>query len=1111
MEADNKSNGNLFGSLIQHIKDPFLVLDVDGNILSFNKEASELLSLENNKGDIFSYLDDASAEELKLLFAKKLPLQKLISINSRFILMSGDEFDVKLIVNSYKEREENFIFCRIKKKENQIIIGGRTEILVKNEDLKEIIHNPGILTVIEEIKSLYPFTFIGKEKIQKAINNFDELFWVQDIDGNYQVLNDKLANSLGISVSQVEGKSVASFLPAHLIDFHNSLVSYLKKSLNYVIVEGIPLKNYRSGDKYQTIEIPLSDVDNNVIAIIGVTQSSSAVNKGISISDIFASPADLLQFFPKPVAIIDKDGIFKQTTEEFRKLFETEFHDLRRLSYNRILPNEIVGIIDEFILSSSDKKKYRLNNQSKFKRKYSGEISLQLSKVYNEKYELEGVAILIESVEESIDLGKLITRRGKMFDILIENNPEPIFIYDTENLRFLEVNAAALQLYGYSRDEFLQMDLTDLYTTEDIQSLLDTSKSEINERKFSGPYRHKKKDGSSVFVELSKIIFKYKERDAHFNIIRDVTEKLKLEKKEKSFDSVFNKTDNLVFLTDPNGFITFVNDAACAVLGHSKEDFTDSSFASYLKDEDRGTVNTSVFKSNVREEISLTVSMKSLNGEFIEAELFAVPVLNFKNEIESFTIIVKKKEEPVVETKEIIKEVVIEKPIEKTSQASGKIDSSFLSGLFHEILTPINVILGFVQELTESIDNLTPEQKESADIINQNRERLLETMNSVVEYTNIEKGNVQFNISDIAITEIIEYLHSNIAEFTGSKKTEFGYGKISSSLKFKSDKAKFQHFINLLVKIAASVSKEKKIYFSSYPEGNDKFIISVRDNYANTTKYLLDFYKIVFITGEIDTAKNHGISRLNLRLVKALLKILNGKFEILGDGEKTNCRFVFPVDFYLAAEEKQKASAKREDEIEKAIKELSDESDYGELEVTKEFEAAEEEEIAGFEKVPVTEKETEYEAKTISGEIKKENEYSSSSQTSGKLDLSQLRCLYIEDQVDSQILFKVQMKELKEIKFAVSFEEALPILDSDHFDFIVMDINLQGEYNGLDALKIIQKMQGYENIPIIAVTAYVLPGDKEKFIAAGFDDFISKPIFREKMVNVLERIFSMKI
>ena len=132
-------------------------------------------------------------------------------------------------------------------------------------------------------------------------------------------------------------------------------------------------------------------------------------------------------------------------------------------------------------------------------------------------------------------------------------------------------------------------------------------------------------------------------------------------------------------------------------------------------------------------------------------------------------------------------------------------------------------------------------------------------------------------------------------------------------------------------------------------------------------------------------------------------------------------------------------------------------------------------------------------------------------QPDDKLGLNNMTCLYIEDQVDSQILFKVQMKGLKDIKYAVSFEETLPLLDTEQFDFIVMDINLQGEYNGLDALKIIHKMQGYEDIPIIAVTAYVLPGDKEKFIATGFNDFIAKPIFREKMIESLEKIFLQKV
>jgi CheY-like chemotaxis protein len=99
------------------------------------------------------------------------------------------------------------------------------------------------------------------------------------------------------------------------------------------------------------------------------------------------------------------------------------------------------------------------------------------------------------------------------------------------------------------------------------------------------------------------------------------------------------------------------------------------------------------------------------------------------------------------------------------------------------------------------------------------------------------------------------------------------------------------------------------------------------------------------------------------------------------------------------------------------------------------------------------------------------------------------------------------MKEMKDIQFASNFEHAMPLLTRYRFDLIVVDINLPGDYNGLDILRIIRRMPEYEGIPVIAVTAYMLPGDKEKFIAAGFSDFVPKPILRMKMIDSIEKIF----
>jgi PAS domain S-box-containing protein len=1131
LEETYKS-GYLFGSLIQHINDPSLVLDYRGKIMSFNDSAAELLSLGGKKEDIFSYLDETSVNELSTGIFQKLPSKIPISISLRVKLQTETQIDATLFLNSFGDKEDEYILCKIKADKNIFAGYGKTGIKIKTDNFADTINNKKIISIIEEIKSQYPFTFIGKERIQKLVNELDEIFWLQDVDGNYQLLNDKLANSLGVSIPQIEGKLLISFIPAHMVDFQNSLISYIKRSLNYLILEGVPLNNFSPAANFQTIEIPLIDVDNKVVAIVGITQRISASSYKISDSDLLSSDDDLLRFCPKPIALVDKNEIIKQATEEFCKLFEQEFDDLRKTSIKSVFPNDIIAKIEQFVLSSSAKEKCEFSNQGTFKKRYTGKIALLLNKIYNEKLEFQGFSIFVEYLDENFDPANLYLREGKMYELLVDNNPEPIFIYDSENLRFLEVNKAALDLYGYRKDEFLQLDLTDLYSTEDIQSLLDTSKKEIDKEKFSGPYKHKRKDGSTVFVELSRNSFKFDDKDANFIVIKNVSEKLELEKKNKSFNAIFDNSDNLIFVTDTGGFIAFVNDAACRILGHSKDDFKDTSFATYLIDDDRGNFNASVFKEQSKDVITLNVHLKKGDGHSIESEVMAIPILNYKNEIESFTLIVKRRTEPVVETKEIIKEVILEKPVETSVpvDTAEKVEPSFLSGLFHEILTPLNVILGFVHELTESISNLTPDQKESAEIINQNRDRLLKIMNSVVEYSNIQKNKIDFVISEVSITEIIDTLQNNIKELTSPKVIEFAYGKISSSLKFRTDKEKFQNLLNTLVRLASVITKEKKIYFSAYSESDYRVIISIKDNYTHPTKNLLEFYRNIFVNEKYD-AKEYGISKLELRITGALLKVLNGKAEVSGREGNEELFFEFPLDFKKIEEKEYVGEEKQGEEIERAIEELKGESD-AEKSVVEEKYYDLNDELSELEaetkKLKVEDETSELQPESYEEEIIQEVKSESESQleseqasieaengkpeegiSKGALttpDLSQLRCLYIEDQVDSQILFKVQMKELKEIKFAISFEEALPVLDSDSFDFIVIDINLQGDYNGLDALKIIQKMPGYANTPIIAVTAYVLPGDKEKFITTGFSEFVSKPIFKEKMVNVLAKL-----
>ena len=732
-----------------------------------------------------------------------------------------------------------------------------------------------------------------------------------------------------------------------------------------------------------------------------------------------------------------------------------------------------------------------------------------------------------------------------MYEILIKSNPEPIFIYDEENLRFLEVNDAALTLYGYTKDEFLQMDLTDLYSPEDIQNLLETSEEILKEGEFSKPYRHRKKDGTFIYVRISKIKFKYEEKDSVFNIVKDVTGLFELEKNNQLYKTIFDNTSDLVFVTDASGIITFINDVVPAKLGISRNELLKSSLTSLCEGEDRALINNAIFQSHTKEPVTISVQLRTSGGNFIGAEVTANPILNVSSDIEAFSIIARAQlQESKVDKKpkEIIKEVVKEVFVEKSAEEKGgetKIDTSFISGVFHEILTPMNVILGFAQELSESIDNLSPEQQEAVDIINQNRNSLLGIMNSIIEFSDIQRKTTDLQIEELGITEIVESLDKNIKNVTGLSDVEFAYGRISSSLKFETDRKAFESIVNNLIRMVSKISDKKKIYFSAYPVDKEIFNINVSDSFARPSETLLEKLSQLFI--ENKEPKEVGISKLNFQMINSLLKILNGKFTVTSDtnGQKDSA-FSFPI---MHTEKMVSEVVEEEDEAAPDIVdqespiETVEETDFDTESIDEKFELPpvsddvlsrkepepffekeeieiEEEIVDSEEQVPeekvkpsVDKQETASEQKIVDTVPEAEITPEVTAPVNENDYLSRLSCLYIEDQVDSQILFKVQMKGLKSIQFAASFEEAIPLLEANKFDFIVMDINLQGEYNGLDALKAIHQMQGFENIPIIAVTAYVLPGDREKFIATGFNDFISKPIFREKMYESLKKIF----
>jgi PAS domain S-box-containing protein len=115
---------------------------------------------------------------------------------------------------------------------------------------------------------------------------------------------------------------------------------------------------------------------------------------------------------------------------------------------------------------------------------------------------------------------------------LFENNPHPTWVFDRETLRFLAVNAAAVRKYGYSKEEFLAMTLKDIRPPEDVPVLLESLSAIRDGNESDGIWRHRRKDGTVIDVEITSYALNFAGREAEVMVAVDVTQR-KLDEAEK--------------------------------------------------------------------------------------------------------------------------------------------------------------------------------------------------------------------------------------------------------------------------------------------------------------------------------------------------------------------------------------------------------------------------------------------------------------------------------------------------------------------------------------------------------------------------------------------------
>ena len=158
-------------------------------------------------------------------------------------------------------------------------------------------------------------------------------------------------------------------------------------------------------------------------------------------------------------------------------------------------------------------------------------LMLLTNKLAEKIEDLEKANIRLESeIQQRKQVEEALRRSEEHYRLLFEKNPLPLWVYDLKSLRFLAVNDAAVQHYGYSQEEFLGMTIKDIRPKKELAKL-DANLSEprsILEK--SSTWLHRKKDGTLIDVEVTSHEIKFQERSARLVLADDVTDKLKAER-----------------------------------------------------------------------------------------------------------------------------------------------------------------------------------------------------------------------------------------------------------------------------------------------------------------------------------------------------------------------------------------------------------------------------------------------------------------------------------------------------------------------------------------------------------------------------------------------------
>jgi len=380
----------------------------------------------------------------------------------------------------------------------------------------------------------------------------------------------------------------------------------------------------------------------------------------------------------------------------------------------------------------------------------------------------------------------------------------------------------------------------------------------------------------------------------------------------------------------------------------------------------------------------------------------------------------------------------------RQAKVANEAKSEFLANMSHEIRTPLNAIIGFSDILAD--EELTREQEDHVNIIRDSSKHLLELIDDILDFSKIEAGKLDIEMTDCSLKYLLARIESMMRRSALERGLEFavrGDNSLPANIRTATDRLQ-QCLINL-VGNAIKFTEQGHVYINvslEHQGGQPSIRFDVEDTGIGIPSDQLEHIFESFTQADGSTTRRYGGTGLGLAITKQLAELLGGRLTVVSEkGKGSVFSLVIPAGVDVAGQP------------------TLDGTNIADREDTNRKQA---------------------EPATFSGHV-----------------------LVVEDVRTNQMLCKSLLSRMGlEVTIAEDGDQAVQKALTGAFDMILMDIQMPN-MNGYEATEAIRD-RGLTT-PIVALTANAMKGDDKKCIEAGCDDYLTKPLDRQRLLEKIRK------